>query len=150
MPDLYLMTEKTKNAVKNVIAQHGLDLTAGRRRGRSGGFSRPSSSVYDGAFAVSQKDDTTVTVAAGSVIAGIEEIEVAETDKTISGTCVLYLELTYDGSYAAELIVDTEMPALSVDSFAQEIARITFADSKITAITQVWQNDDITVTGRFT
>ena len=144
------MTEKTKNAVKNVIAQHVLDLTTGRRRGRSGGFSRPSSSAYDGAFAVSQKDDTTVTVAAGSVIAGIEETEIPETDKSISSTCVLYLELTYDGGYTAELKTAAEMPELSEDNYTQQIAAITVTDSKISAITQIWESGDIVVLGRLT
>ena len=144
------MTEKTKNAVKNVIAQHGLDLTTGRRRGRSGGFSRPSSSVYDGAFAVSQKDDTTVTVAAGSVIAGIEEISVAETDKTISATCVLYLELTYDSGYTAELKTAAEMPDLSEDNYTKLLATITVTDAKISAIAQVWEAGNIEVIGRLT
>lgn len=150
MSDLYLMTEKTKNAVKNLIAQHGLDLTAGRRRSRGGGWSQPRSTVYDGPFAVSQKDDTTVTINAGSVIAGIEDTAVLETDKSISSTCVLYLELTYDGGYTAELKTAAEMPELSEDNYTQQIAAITITESKISAITQIWESGDIIVLGRLT
>jgi hypothetical protein len=146
----YLMSEKTKNGVINLLAQKSLDITGGRRRGRSGGFSRPSSSAYDGAFAVSQKDDTTVTVAAGSVIAGIETTAVPETDKSISSTCILYLELTYGGRYTVELKTAAEMPALSEDNYTKQLATITVTDAKISAIAQVWEAGDIEVNGRLT
>jgi hypothetical protein len=146
----YLMSEKTKNGVINLLAQKSLDITSGRRRSRGGGWSQPRSTVYDGAFAVSLKDDTTVTVKEGSVIAGIETTAVPETDKSISSTCILYLELTYDGGYTAELKTAAEMPELSEDNYTQQIAAITVTDSKISAITQIWESGDIVVLGRLT
>ena len=146
----YLMSEKTKNGVMNLLAQKSLDITSGRRRSRGGGWSQPRSTVYDGAFAVSLKDDTTVTVKEGSVIAGIEEISVPETDKSISGTCVLYLELTYSGGYTAALKTASEMPKLVSGKYIKEIAEITVTDSKISAIAQVWEAGDIEVIGRLT
>ena len=146
----YLMSEKTKNGVINLLAQKSLDITGGRRRSRGGGWSQPRSTVYDGAFAVSLKDDTTVTVKEGSVIAGIETTAVPETDKSISSTCILYLELTYDGGYTAELKTAAEMPELSEDNYTQQIAAITVTDSKISAITQIWESGDIVVLGRLT
>ena len=146
----YLMSEKTKNGVINLLAQKSLDITSGRRRSRGGGWSQPRSTVYDGAFAVSLKDDTTVTVKEGSVIAGIETTAVPETDKSISSTCILYLELTYDGGYTAELKTAAEMPELSEDNYTQQIAAITVTDSKISAISQIWESGDIIVLGRLT
>jgi len=146
----YLMSEKTKNGVINLLAQKSLDITSGRRRSRGGGWSQPRSTVYDGAFAVSLKYDTTVTVKEGSVIAGIETTAVPETDKSISSTCILYLELTYDGGYTAELKTAAEMPELSEDNYTQQIAAITVTDSKISAISQIWESGDIIVLGRLT
>lgn len=148
---LYLMTEKTKNEVKNLIVQHSLNIVGSRRRSRSGGWSRPTPQhVYDGPFAVSKKDDTTVTVAAGSVIAGITETEVPESDVSVSSTGVLYLELTYDGGYSAELKTAVEMPALSAENYTEMIAEITVEDSKIKSISQMWEAGDIKVIGRLT
>ena len=146
----YLMSEKTKNGVINLLAQKSLDITSGRRRSRGGGWSQPRSTVYDGAFAVSLKDDTTVTVKEGSVIAGIEDIAVPETDKSISSTCVLYMELTYDRGYTVELKTAAEMPALSEDNYTKQLATITVTDAKISAIAQVWEAGDIEVIGRLT
>jgi len=146
----YLMSEKTKNGVINLLAQKSLDITGGRRRSRGGGWSQPRSTSYDGPFAVTKKDDTTVTVKEGSVIAGITEIAVPETDKSISGTCVLYLELTYSGRYIAALKTAAEMPELSEDNYTKLLATITVTDSKISAIAQVWEAGDIEVIGRLT
>jgi len=146
----YLMSEKTKNGVINLLAQKSLDITGGRRRSRGGGWSQPRSTSYDGPFAVTKKNDTTVTVKEGSVIAGITETTVPETDKSISGTCVLYLELTYSGGYIAALKTAAEMPELSEDNYTQQIAAITVTDSKISAITQIWESGDIVVLGRLT
>ena len=39
----YLMSEKTKNGVINLLAQKSLDITGGRRRSRGGGWSQPRS-----------------------------------------------------------------------------------------------------------
>ena len=145
--------------VKSLVL-HGDQSTIGVRRTDNGTFiyrltgggggHGGAADEYTGAFAVSQKDDTTVTVKEGSVIAGIEETEVPETDKTISATCVLYLELTYDGGYTAELKTDTAMPDLATDKFTKLIATITVADSKISAIEQDWKAGNIEVNGRFT
>jgi len=146
----YLMSEKTKNGVINLLAQKSLDITGGRRRSRGGGWSQPRSTSYDGPFAVTKKDDTTVTVKEGSVIAGITEIAVPETDKSISGTCVLYLELTYSGRYIAALKTAAEMPELSEDNYTKLLATITVTDAKISAIAQVWEAGDIEVIGRLT
>ncbi len=146
----YLMSEKTKNGVINLLAQKSLDITGGRRRSRGGGWSQPRSTSYDGPFAVTKKDDTTVTVKEGSVIAGITEIAVPETDKSISGTCVLYLELTYSGRYIAALKTAAEMPRLSANNYTKELAVITVTDSKISAIAQAWEAGDIEVIGRLT
>ena len=146
----YLMSEKTKNGVINLLAQKSLDITGGRRRSRGGGWSQPRSTSYDGPFAVTKKNDTTVTVKEGSVIAGITEIAVPKTDKSISGTCVLYLELTYDGGYTATLKTAAEMPELSEDNYTKLLATITVTDSKISAIAQVWEAGDIEVIGRLT
>ena len=41
----YLMSEKTKNGVINLLAQKSLDITSGRRRSRGGGWSQPKPSV---------------------------------------------------------------------------------------------------------
>lgn len=144
------MSEKTKNGVINLLAQKSLDITGGRRRSRGGGWSQPRSTSYDGPFAVTKKDDTTVTVKEGSVIAGITEIAVPETDKSISGTCVLYLELTYSGRYIAALKTAAEMPRLSANNYTKELAVITVTDSKISAIAQAWEAGDIEVIGRLT
>ena len=147
---LYVMSEKYKKSVDNTIAQSRADLTNGRRRSRGGGWSQPRSTSYDGPFAVTKKDDTTVTVKEGSVIAGITEIAVPETDKSISGTCVLYLELTYSGRYIAAHKTAAEMPKLVSGKYIKEIAEITVTDSKISAIAQVWEAGDIEVIGRLT
>jgi hypothetical protein len=58
--------------------------------------------------------------------------------------------LTYSGRYIATLKTAAEMPRLSADNYTKELASITVADSKISAIAQVWEAGDIEVIGRLT
>lgn len=146
---LYLMTEKTKTAVNNLIAQNSLDITGPRRRSRSS-WTRPATqSVYDGPFAVSKKDDSTVSILAGNIIHGIDKIAVAETDLAVSSSGIIYIELTYpSGTAATEFKTAAEMPTLEAGKYQKKLANVIVEDSKITSVTQVWKSDDIEVVGR--
>jgi len=154
-PKLNALVEFVKSLVprgdsSTVLVRHtdsGCYFSVNSRGGGPGGGAE---TPYDGPFAVTKKDDTTVTVKEGSVIAGITKTAVPETDISISSTCVLYMELTYDGGYTAELKTAAEMPEPSEDNYTQQIAAITVTDSKISAISQIWESGDIIVLGRLT
>ncbi len=150
---MYVMSEKYKKSVDNTIAQSRTDLTNGRRRSRGGGYSRPTpASVYDGPFAVSdssEDESLKVTIAAGLVFAGITKIAVAETEKSITATCVIYIEVTFASTYKTEFKTAEALPDPVSGKYIKGIAEITVTDSKISDITQIWAGN-IEVVGRFT
>ncbi|OGV39632.1 MAG: hypothetical protein A2020_02900 [Lentisphaerae bacterium GWF2_45_14] len=108
---------------------------------------------YSGPFSVkntSGDEDIQVTVNAGDIIAGTTKVSVPETDIAISSSCVVYIELSYsDSSYSAEIKTASSMPGLSSTVYRTRLADITFQDSRIKSVTQMWQYGDIYVTGRF-
>ncbi|OGV36974.1 MAG: hypothetical protein A2020_16365 [Lentisphaerae bacterium GWF2_45_14] len=112
-----------------------------------------ASDTYDGPFAVkntSEGETIQVTVNAGDIIAGTTKVSVPETDIAISSSCVVYIELSYsDSSYSTEIKTASLMPGLSSTVYRTRLADITFQDSRIKSVTQMWQYGDIYVAGRF-
>ncbi len=105
------------------------------RGGRAGGAG--SSGTYSGPFAVTKKTDTSVTVAAGSVILGLTTSAVSEADMTgITSDVYIYLTVTYSSGYSVVLTKGASIPAQSNTSLYIGLAKVETEDSKITTITQ--------------
>lgn len=110
------------------------------------------SAGYDGPFAVSDSSEgetLSVTIKAGIVKAGLSSISVSETEKTISASCTVFLKITCDSDYVAEIGTDSTLPAETSTEYYEELAQVEVEDSKIKAITQIWEGN-IRVTGRLT
>lgn len=153
----YLMSEKTKNALNNMIASSSLDLTSGRRP-RNPSMSRPSSGDYEGPFAVVASDNTTVKIYSynadedrsfvSHITAGLQRIDFTESEVTISGSGYVWIEITQaDNVYSYECKSGSELPAQTDSLNVVELAEIGFDDGKISEIIQK-KYGDIEVTGR--
>ncbi|MFA5321375.1 MAG: hypothetical protein WC373_01770 [Smithella sp.] len=123
---------------------------------RGGASAGSSSSSYSGPFAVKKKTDTTVTVLGATtteipayIILGLDRIEYTEADVTITATGWVYLTITYSSpNYAVVGAFAAAIPAQDNTHIYHPLAYVTFAESKITSVTQIWSNGIIHFTGR--
>lgn len=72
-----------------------------------------SGDTYTGYFAPSDTSDETdqkVTISAGVVIVGDTQIDIEETELTITAETWIYIEVTYDSEYLAEIAQDSSYP----------------------------------------
>lgn len=96
--------DEVRSLVKNIKVTGGYVSRYGN--GKNSGInivipSAPLSSgggKYSGPFAVTKKDSTTVTIAAGVLVLGLTTIEFEETDLTISADGYAVLDITYSNS----------------------------------------------------
>lgn len=99
--------------------------------------SEPAATGYDGPFAVSKKDATTVTIAAGVLVLGLTTIEFAETDLTISAAGYAVIDITYANSaYSVAAANVSSLPTQTATHYYIILATVAFADSVIGAISQ--------------
>lgn len=92
---------------------------------------------YEGPFAVSKKDASTVTIAAGFLILGLSKVDFSETDLTITVAGSVYLEVSWSGS--AWTVTEKNaatLPTQTDSKYYLPLASVAFADSTVGAITQ--------------
>lgn len=116
--------------------------------------SEAGSAEYAGYFKVVKASDTTVSVVDGADPAseicgyyehGIQRIAVVKPEAiTVTATGFIYVTITYTTAYVFTFAFGTTLPASSNGSIVRKLADVTFADSKITTITQV--QDGILIT----
>ena len=120
----------------------------------------PSESIayaYAGPFAVTKKDDTTVTLLGNHsdegrgwtnyVTAGLSAVTVAEQDKgSITSSGYLYLDVSYSSGYSVAVAFGS-LPSQSSTHYYHPIAYITCVDSKISSIDQL-QYGNVYIAGR--
>lgn len=153
-PKLNALVEFVKSLIphgdsRTIMVRHTDSGSYFSTHARSGGGGGGAVEEYSGAFAVSKKDDTTVSILAGNMIHGIDKISVAAADLAVSSSGVVYVELTYpSGTATTEFKTAAEMPALESGKYQEELASVTVEDSKISSVTQKWKNNDIKVIGR--
>lgn len=112
------------------------------------------SAEYAGYFKAVKATDTTVSVVDGATPAnaicgyyehGIERIAVAKPEAiTITATGFIYVTITYTTEYVFTFAFGTTLPASANGSIVRKLADVTFADGKITTITQAQQGILIT------
>jgi hypothetical protein len=107
-----------------------------------------SGDTYDGPFKVVKKDDTTVTIQGYN----LDEDAYLKNEVYLGLQTVVFggqdVDITVDGYVAIQITCDEEgvytLTAVNVESFEQDednlyipLARVKFADSKITSLTQI-------------
>lgn len=157
---LNMMVDRINRDIKGdgksiIVTEFGNALTVSAvRRGGGGGGGGGGSSAYDGYFAVVKATDTTVSVIDGADTAnaicgyyehGIQRVAVAKPEAiTVSTTGFIYVTITYTTAYVFTFAFGTTLPASTSGSIVRKIADVTFADGKITTITQA--QDGILIT----
>lgn len=116
--------------------------------------SESGSAEYNGYFKVVKASDTTVSIVDGADTAnatcgyydhGIQRVAVVKPEAiTITGTGFIYVTITYTTEYVFTFAFGTTLPASANGSVVRKIADVTFADGKITTITQAQQGILIT------
>lgn len=114
-----------------------------------------TSDAYTGYFAVVKASDTTVAVVDGAALVssicgyyehGIQRrVEVTKPSAiTVTATGFIYVTITYTTEYVFTFAFGTILPDSGNGSIVRKLADVTFADSKITVITQAQQGILIT------
>lgn len=114
-----------------------------------------ASNEYSGYFAVVKASDTTVAVVDGAALVssicgyyehGIQRrVEVTKPSAiTVTATGFIYVTITYTTEYVFTFAFGTILPDSGNGSIVRKLADVTFADSKITVITQAQQGILIT------
>jgi hypothetical protein len=157
---LNMMVDRINRDIKGdgksiIVTEFGNAITISAvRRGGGGGGGGGGSSAYDGYFKVVKASDTTVSVIDGAAPAsstcgyyehGIQRVAVTKPSAiTVSATGFIYVTITYTTVYVFTFAFGTTLPASANGSIVRKIADVTFADGKITAITQAQQGILIT------
>lgn len=116
-PKLNLMVDRVNRKIRGdgrtvAVNQVGNDLVVSALR-QGGGGPGGSGWTYAGYYAgsdTSEGETLKVTVAAGKLVIGGTVNDVTETELTVTATAYLYLEVTYDGGYVAEIKQDAAYP----------------------------------------
>ena len=116
--------------------------------------SEAGSAEYVGYFKVVKASDTTVAIVDGADPTnvtcgyyehGIQRVAVSKPEAiTVTATGFIYVIITYTTVYVFTFAFGTTLPASQNGSIVRKIADVTFADGKITAITQAQQGILIT------
>jgi hypothetical protein len=156
---LNMMVDRINRDIKGdgksiIVTEFGnvISISAVKRGGGGGGGG--GSSAYEGYFAVIKASDTTVSIIDGAAPVsstcgyyehGIQRVAVSKPEAiTITGTGFIYVTITYTTAYVFTFAFGATLPASANGSIVRKLADVTFADSKITAITQAQQGALIT------
>jgi len=95
-------------------------------------------SRYSGMFAVTKKDDSTVTIAAGTIILGLTTLPFNEDDLTISADGYVYFDIVWGGTaYTTTAANGIALPAQTNTHYYVPLAEVSYVDLKVTSIIQI-------------
>ena len=143
-----------QRAINSRVERITGSIPTSTNRHKESPVSEAGSSEYAGYFKVVKASDTTVSVVDGADPTnvtcgyyehGIQRVAVTKPEAiTVSATGFIYVTITYTTAYVFTFAFGTTLPASANGSIVRKIADVTFADSKITAITQAQQGILIT------